>query len=161
MDLFYKEIRSPVGKLKIVATKKALVALLWEKERVGRVKLPAMVRETKNSVIAETEKQLNEYFSGLRKKFDLPLEPVGTDFQKKVWRALAKIPFGLTRSYGELAKIIGSPKASRAVGAANGKNPISIVVPCHRVIGATGKLTGFAGGLKAKAILLDLEKHWN
>jgi len=104
------------------------------------------------------ERQLAEYFSGRRKAFDLRLDFAGTEFQKKVWRALLTIPFGETRSYGEIAKQIGSPKAVRAVGAANGRNPISIVAPCHRVIGSTGKLTGFAGGLDTKAFLLDLER---
>src|SRR6185437_17104518 len=101
--------------------------------------------------------QLGEYFAGKRRKFDVELDFAGTDFQKKVWRALLAIPFGETRSYGEIATQLGNPKAMRAVGAANGKNPISIIAPCHRVIGASGQLTGFAGGLEAKAHLLGLE----
>ena len=108
-------------------------------------------------ILLETERQLSEYFAGQRTQFDLPLEPRGTKFQIKVWQALREIPFGQTRSYLDLAKAIGSPGASRAVGAANGKNPLSIVVPCHRVIGADRSLTGFAGGLQAKAALLALE----
>lgn len=105
----------------------------------------------------EVIKQLKEYFAGQRRSFDLPLAPEGTDFQLKVWRALRGIPFGATWSYGQLAKRIGKPKASRAVGAANGQNPIPIIVPCHRVIGADGSLTGFGGGLKIKQQLLELE----
>ena len=105
----------------------------------------------------QAAKQLNEYFEGTRKTFDLPLEPRGTEFQKKVWMALCEIPFGQTASYGQIAKRIGVPTASRAVGAANGKNPLPIVVPCHRVIGSNGSLTGSGGGLKNKSILLRLE----
>jgi methylated-DNA-[protein]-cysteine S-methyltransferase len=107
--------------------------------------------------LLETERQLGEYFAGTRTRFELPLEACGSDFEKKVWRALKKIPYGTTRSYLDLAKAIGSPKACRAVGAANSKNPLPIVVPCHRVIGANGKLTGFAGGLDRKATLLAHE----
>jgi methylated-DNA-[protein]-cysteine S-methyltransferase len=107
--------------------------------------------------LLETERQLGEYFAGTRTRFDLPLEARGSEFEKKVWRALEKIPYGKTRSYLDLAKAIGSPKACRAVGAANGRNPLPIVVPCHRVIGADGKLTGFAGGIEKKAKLLDHE----
>lgn len=101
--------------------------------------------------------QLREYFSGQRRRFDLPLAPEGTQFQKKVWRALRRIPYGETWSYGQVARCIGKPAASRAVGAANGQNPLPIVVPCHRVIGADGSLTGFGGGLKIKRQLLELE----
>jgi methylated-DNA-[protein]-cysteine S-methyltransferase len=108
-------------------------------------------------VLLETEQQLNDYFAGTRKSFALKLDFNGTEFQKKVWAALLTIPFGETRSYGQIAKQIKKPKAVRAVGAANGRNPISIIAPCHRVIGSTGKLTGFAGGLEAKALLLALE----
>jgi methylated-DNA-[protein]-cysteine S-methyltransferase len=108
-------------------------------------------------VLIKAERQLMEYFSGARTEFALPLELRGSEFQKKVWQALREIPFGETRSYLELAKAVGSAKAVRAVGAANGKNPLSIVVPCHRVVGANGSLTGFAGGLEAKAKLLALE----
>ena len=157
MKLYYIEMKSPVGKLKLVADDKALVAVLWEKERLDRVKLPEMTKKAENSVLVETKKQLEEYFEGKRKVFKLPLAPLGTEFQKQVWNALRKIPFGVTKSYGELASEIGNPKASRAVGAANGKNPISIIVPCHRVIGSNGNLTGFAGGLEAKATLLNIE----
>jgi len=157
MDLFYKEINSPVGILKLVANEKGLVAILWEEEKLGRVRLDEMQLSNHQPILVNTHTQLKEYFAGKRKIFDLPLVAIGTTFQQKVWSELCEIPFGETRSYGEIAKKMGSPNASRAVGAANGKNPISIVVPCHRVIGKNGTLTGFAGGLRAKEILLKLE----
>jgi len=157
MSLFYKFIDSPVGQLKLVASDKGLVAILWHNDKPTRVPLADLVEAPTHSVLAKTEQQLQEYFAGKRKAFNLPLDMRGTQFQKNVWEALLAIPFGQTRSYGELAKQLGTPLASRAVGAANGRNPISIVVPCHRVIGASGKLTGFAGGLETKARLLSLE----
>src|SRR5262245_48576569 len=157
MTLFYKEMKSPVGKLKLVASSRALVAVLWEKERPNRVKLDEMNLDPQHPILMEAERQLSEYFAHQRTEFDLPLHPDGTEFQKKVWRALREIPFGQTKSYMELARTIGLPNASRAVGSANGKNPLSIVVPCHRVVGSDGKLTGFAGGLETKAALLALE----
>ena len=159
MDCVHKKIKSPVGELTLIANGKGLAAILWEKDKPTRVKLNPGKEDKNHPILLETEKQLKEYFSGKRKKFSLKLNTAGTEFQKKVWKALQTIPFGETRSYGELAVQVGSPRASRAVGAANGKNPISIVVPCHRVIGASGKLTGFAGGLKNKCILLDLESN--
>ena len=157
MTLSYKDIESPVGKLRLVASANALVAVLWERERPDRLKLEAMKFAPQQPILIETERQLSEYFVGRRTAFDLPLEPSGSAFQKKVWRALTEIPFGQKRTYLDLANAIGSPKAYRAIGAANGKNPISIIVPCHRVVGANGALTGFAGGLEAKAKLLALE----
>ena len=117
-----------------------------------------IIQENETELLQEAIKQLNEYLDGKRSCFDLPLEPKGTEFQKKVWNALKEIPCGETRSYGEIAKIIGNEKASRAVGMANNKNPIAIIVPCHRVIGANGKLVGYAGGLDIKEKLLNLEK---
>jgi len=157
MTLSFKEMSSPVGKLRLVASANALVAVLWEQERPNRVKLDDMKFDPQQPILIETERQLTEYFSGTRTEFDLPLRPEGGEFQKKVWQALREIPFGETRSYQDLAKAVGSAKAVRAVGAANGKNPLSIVVPCHRVIGANGSLTGFAAGLEVKAKLLALE----
>ena len=118
-----------------------------------------IIEKNETELLKEAIKQLNEYLDGKRSSFDLPLEPKGTEFQKKVWNALKEIPFGETRSYGEIAKIIGNEKASRAVGMANNKNPIAIIVPCHRVIGANGKLVGYAGGLDIKEKLLNLEKN--
>jgi methylated-DNA-[protein]-cysteine S-methyltransferase len=157
MGLSYKFMDSPVGRLKLVASEKGLVAVLWQNDRPERVPLTELAEVPKQKVLVETERQLNEYFAGKRREFSLPLDMRGTRFQRDVWEALLAIPFGETRSYGELAKKLGNPTASRAVGAANGRNPISIVVPCHRVIGASGKLTGFAGGLDVKARLLDIE----
>jgi len=157
MTLFYKKIKSPIGELKLVASSNALVAVLWEPERRNRVKLDTPKLAPEQPILLETERQLSEYFAGKRTQFDLPLEPDGSEFQKKVWQALRQIPFGRTQSYLNLAKAVGSPRASRAVGAANAKNPLSIIVPCHRVVGTNGSLTGFAGGLHAKAMLLALE----
>ncbi len=157
MMLFYKEIESPVGRLKLVASPNALVAVLWEREQPNRVKLDAATLDPQQPILLETERQLTEYFSGGRTEFNLPLQPDGSEFQKKVWRALREIPFGQTRSYLDLARAIGSSKAARAVGAANSKNPLSIIVPCHRVVGSDGSLTGFAGGVETKAALLALE----
>jgi methylated-DNA-[protein]-cysteine S-methyltransferase len=157
----YKTMKSPVGTLKLVASDRGLVAILWENDNPMRVRLNPLVEEKEHPVLLETERQLSEYFAGKRKRFSLKFGCVGTEFQKEVWQALATIPFGETRSYGDIARQIGHPKAVRAVGAANGRNPISIVVPCHRVIGSNGKLTGFAGGLETKASLLRLEsKKW-
>lgn len=154
----YKFMVSPVGKLKLVASDKGLAAILWEDDNPKRVRLNLTDEEPRNPILIETEHQLTEYFAGKRKAFTVKMDFAGTDFQKSVWQALLKIPYGQTRSYGDIAKSLGNPKAVRAVGAANGKNPISIIAPCHRVIGSTGKLTGFAGGLEVKARLLGLER---
>lgn len=157
MAYVYKVVNSPVGKLKLVAKEPALVAILWENDKPDRVRLGEMVEVEHSPILDETARQLDEYFAGKRTRFELDLDFAGTEFQKKVWAALLTIPFGETRSYSEIATQIGNPKAVRAVGAANGRNPISIIAPCHRVIGASGDLTGFAGGLKAKQILLAVE----
>ena len=159
MTYFFKIIESPVGALTLVASDTRLAAILWEVERANRVRLGALVQGDGQPLLAVTERQLGEYFAGQRQRFDLALEFAGTAFQQKVWQALLTIPFGETRSYAQIAQQIGHPTAVRAVGAANGRNPISIVAPCHRVIGASGGLTGFAGGLTAKAFLLGLEKQ--
>jgi methylated-DNA-[protein]-cysteine S-methyltransferase len=153
----YKLMDSPVGELKLVANGNRLAAILWENDKPNRVRLPEIVEADDRPVLIETERQLNEYFAGTRDRFDLELDFQGTDFQKKVWAALLTIPFGETRSYSDIATQIGNINAVRAVGAANGRNPISIVAPCHRVIGASGDLTGFAGGLTNKMLLLSLE----
>ena len=158
MGYAFKTMKSPVGELKLVASAKGLAAILWPNDDPKRVRLAPLTEDQNHPVLKETERQLGEYFKGRRKTFNLPLDFAGTAFQKSVWKALLKIPYGQTRSYGELAKQLGNAKAVRAVGAANGRNPISIVAPCHRVIGASGKLTGFAGGLQAKAFLLQLER---
>jgi len=154
-----KTLASPVGRLTLVASDAGLAAVLWENDSPKRVPLTVIGEDSKHPVLREAERQLKEYFAGKRTSFDLPLDFHGTDFQKRVWKALLKIPFGETRSYGQIAHALGKPTAMRAVGAANGKNPISIIAPCHRVIGKDGQLTGFAGGLKAKAHLLALEQH--
>jgi len=151
------KIPSPVGELTLVASDAGLVAVLWEHDNFDRVRLGEMVEDDAHPVLIAAATQLDEYFAGKRTAFDLPLDFRGTDFQKSVWAALLTIPFGETRSYGEIARQIGQPTASRAVGAANGRNPISIIAPCHRVIGANGSLTGFAGGIEAKRLLLALE----
>lgn len=150
-------IPSPVGQLTLVARGDKLAAILWEHERANRVKLGDLMEDRLHPPLVETERQLREYFAGTRKQFNLELDFAGTEFQKRVWQALLTIPFGETRSYSDIAHQIGNPKAVRAVGAANGKNPISIIAPCHRVIGSNGTLTGFAGGLTAKQTLLQLE----
>ncbi|KAA8694473.1 MULTISPECIES: methylated-DNA--[protein]-cysteine S-methyltransferase [Pseudomonas] len=157
MPCEYKLMPSPVGQLTLVARNGKLAAILWETERANRVRLGELVEVDDSPALLQAERQLNEYFAGTRDRFDLELDFEGTEFQKKVWAALLTIPFGETRSYSQIATQIGSPKAVRAVGAANGRNPISIVAPCHRVIGASGRLTGFAGGLEAKQYLLTLE----
>lgn len=157
MIYFQKTMKSPVGELTLIANEQGLAAILWENDSPTRVPITSATTDENHAVLLETEKQLGEYFLGTRKTFSIPLAPNGSEFQQKVWQALQTIPFGETRSYGQLAKQIGRASAARAVGAANGKNPLSIVVPCHRVIGTNGKLTGFAGGLKIKAELLKLE----
>jgi methylated-DNA-[protein]-cysteine S-methyltransferase len=141
-------IDSPIGPLTLVERDGALVRLSFGAH--GR-------REPATPLLALATSQLNEYFAGERREFDLPLAPSGTEFQLACWRALAEIPYGETRSYGEQARRIGRPDRARAVGAANGANPIAIILPCHRVIGADGSLVGFGGGLETKRRLLDLE----
>ena len=155
--MFEKAIESPVGRLKLVASDIGLAAVLWENDDPGRVRLASGVAAPGHPVLAAAERQLGEYFAGRRATFDIALDFRGTDFQVRVWEALREIPYGETRSYGQIAARIGRPTAVRAVGAANGRNPISIIAPCHRVIGSTGKLTGFAGGLAVKERLLGLE----
>ena len=154
--IWFAELNSPLGKLTLESDGQALTRIrlpeeTWEAD-------PKTKRVRKPEMFAEAAAQLGAYFRGERKEFDLKLNPRGTDFQKKVWGLLREIPLGQTITYGELAVQAGNPKASRAVGAANGKNPLPIIIPCHRVIGSNGKLTGFAGGLEAKKALLKLEK---
>lgn len=157
MSSAFTLMQSPVGTLTLVARGDCLAAVLWEQERENRVRLGELHRSDTHPTLTETARQLGEYFAGQRQRFELPLDFLGTDFQRQVWAALLTIPFGETRSYSEIARQIGKPSAVRAVGAANGRNPISIIAPCHRVIGASGSLTGFAGGLQAKQYLLALE----
>lgn len=159
MQLHFIDMPSPVGRLKLVANSQALVAVVWENEQPKCLDSKQLLPCTDHPILLATQKQLSEYFAGQRQHFDLPLTFEGTDFQQKVWQALLSIPFAETRSYRDIAAQIGNVKAVRAVGAANGKNPISIIAPCHRVIGANGQLVGFAGGLNNKHILLQLEQQ--
>jgi methylated-DNA-[protein]-cysteine S-methyltransferase len=157
--LYYKSVASPVGSLRIMASDKGLCAVLFNGGRNNDVYFNgALELDNNHALLLRVEKQMQEYFAGKRKAFDLPVDMRGTVFQLKAWRELAKIPYGKTISYGEQARRLGDANKARAVGMANGRNPVCIVVPCHRVVGASGELTGFAGGLKVKQFLLDLEK---
>jgi len=156
-ELFSAMIDSPVGRLTIVASDAGLRAVLWPDDD-DRVRLAAAEPDSDHPVVAATAAQLGEYFAGERQEFDLPLDAVGTEFQRSAWEALRTIPYGATVSYGEQAARMGDRRKARAVGAANGRNPISIVVPCHRVVGSNGALTGFAGGVDTKAWLLQHEQ---
>jgi len=144
--------RTILGNVQILEESKAIAGISFQQIFSENL----INRET--SIIKEAFKQLSEYFKGIRKDFDLPLNPKGTDFQKKVWCELTKIPYGETKSYKQIAESIGSPKACRAVGLANNRNPIAVVIPCHRVIGSSGNLIGYAGGLHRKEFLLNLEQ---
>jgi methylated-DNA-[protein]-cysteine S-methyltransferase len=156
-DLSCRIVDSPIGPLRLVANEDSLVAVMWEDENAHRVPRHVGIEDSRRPVLVETSRQLEEYFAGARKKFELKLHFDGTEFQREVWSALLTIPFGETRSYGQIASQIGRPSAVRAVGAANGQNPIPIIAPCHRVVGSTGKLVGFGGGLPRKVHLLTLE----
>ncbi len=157
MTYFIKAVPSPIGALQLVATEKGLAAILWENEDGSRVGLGPFVQAPDHPVLVEAERQLSMYFDGALKQFSVPLDFKGTAFQRSVWQALLAIPWGEIRSYAQIARQVGRPTAFRAVGAANGRNPIAIIAPCHRVVGSTGKLTGFAGGLAAEEYLLGLE----
>ena len=149
---------TPVGRILLAGESDCLRFLVFDNEKsLTRHKLPGDTWEQNESPFREVIRQLKAYFSGKLRSFDVPVQGAGTDFQQEVWRALLDVPYGETRSYGEIANSIGNPKAVRAVGAANGRNPIAIVVPCHRVIGSDGTLTGFGGGLPRKQYLLNLE----
>ncbi|HEY5664921.1 MAG TPA: methylated-DNA--[protein]-cysteine S-methyltransferase [Ilumatobacter sp.] len=162
-QLFRITMPTPIGRLTLVAADRALVAICWDDTapdaRVGRALGDDCVDVSagEHAVLDRAVEQLGEYFTGTRRHFDLPLDPHGTEFQRRAWDALVRIPFGETISYGEQAAMLGDKNKSRAVGAANGRNPLPIVVPCHRVVGSDGRLTGFAGGLDVKAWLLDHE----
>ena len=160
MSTTYHDLDTPIGTLRLVGGEDA----------VDRIDLPNRAAEPPNpswvasngalpTALAQAKRQLEEYFAGERREFDLPLAAGGTDFQRRVWAELGRIPFGETISYGELAARVGKPTASRAVGAANGRNPLPVVVPCHRVIGTSGRLVGYGGGLPTKQALLDLERR--
>lgn len=152
----YRYIDSPVGPLLVAADEQALHLIEFHAPRHPMARL-AEWRVGDNAILARARTQLDEYFRGTRTGFDLPLAPRGTPFQTRVWQTLAGIPYGQTISYAQLAQRVGKPTAMRAVGAANGRNPLPIVLPCHRVIGADGSLTGFGGGLPTKRFLLELE----
>ena len=159
MTLHYKKISMPIGTLFIAADATCLRAVTCDRNEEKIRAVLGSCKSGSNTIICSTEEQLQEYFAGKRTEFTLPLQLNGTDFQQKSWQALLKIPYGETRSYSEQASILGQPNAARAVGTANGHNPISIVVPCHRVIAKSGGLGGYAGGIEIKKKLLDLEKE--
>lgn len=157
MSYVYTKMESPLGILTLVGSDNGLAAVSWENDALEHMRVQPLSEDRTYPLLLDTETQLREYFLGKRTTFSLPLDFVGTEFQISVWQALLTIPYGETRSYGHIAKQLGNAKAMRAVGAANGKNPIPIIAPCHRVIGANNQLTGFTGGLERKAYLLDLE----
>ena len=156
-------VDSPIGRLMLTSDETALTGLYMNLYRNKPMKQPApgrdWVENASQGALPAAVRQLKEYFAGTRREFDLPLKMQGSEFQQRVWRELTKIPFGKTWSYGQLAKRIGNPNGSRAVGLANGRNPIAVIVPCHRVIGANGSLTGFGGGLDRKEWLLTHEGY--
>jgi len=156
MPTYWTSVGSPLGSLSLTADDEGLTGLHMDSEKYGPAgPRPEWVEDA--SPFAEVTRQLDGYFAGDRTEFDLPLHPTGTPFQLEVWEALTAIPYGEVRSYGQVAEQLGRPGASRAVGLANGRNPIAVIVPCHRVIGASGSLTGYGGGLHRKRLLLDLE----
>ncbi|WP_131103515.1 methylated-DNA--[protein]-cysteine S-methyltransferase [Ornithinimicrobium sufpigmenti] len=158
--LFLRDGDSPVGALRLATDGQHLTAVYFDEHRHAPEDLGEEVPEDQAPpVLQEAARQLREYFAGTRTDFDLPLSARGTDFQRRVWEALATIPYGSTWSYRQLADAVGSSGAARAVGMANGRNPISIVVPCHRVVGASGAITGYGGGVERKQVLLDLERR--
>lgn len=169
--LFRRTVSSPIGEITVLANDEAIVAILWDTEAElakGTAHNPVDRRLAARSIddvdpgasaaLDAAVEQLDEYFAGSRQHFDLPLAPIGTEFQRAAWASLQRIPFGATRSYGEQAEDLGDRNLARAVGAANGQNPIPIVIPCHRVVGSNGSLTGFAGGVGVKRWLLDHEQ---
>ena len=155
---YYTHYQSPIGRLTLQSNDKGLTGAWFDDQSTAPEKFGTESHQ--HPILTQTIREYEEYFSGLRHAFDIPIDPKGTEFQQQVWRSLQRIPFGETQSYQELAIAIQNPKAVRAVGMANGKNPISIIVPCHRVIGKNGKLTGYAGGLENKQKLLQLEAEY-
>lgn len=158
MTVYVKTLETPIGKLLLAADEKAVLALVWKREDLRRSGIEAWVAAPGCALVEKAEKQLREYFRGERTGFDLPLAVKGTPFQEKVWAELRKIPFGGTWSYQELARRVGNPGAVRAVGTANGRNPVCVFIPCHRVVRASGELGGYAGGVEHKSWLLELER---
>ncbi|MGB3790888.1 MAG: methylated-DNA--[protein]-cysteine S-methyltransferase [Phormidesmis sp.] len=159
--MYCRWLESPIGDLLLASDGQSLTGLYLKGQKHFPTITPDWQASLEAAPFSQVTWQLSEYFNNQRQSFDLPLSPIGTDFQKQVWQHLCDIPFGETISYGTLAKTLGQPNASRAVGAANGRNPISIIVPCHRVVTADGKLTGYAGGVERKQWLLQHEKTTN
>ncbi len=159
MKYFMTALDTPVGELALVTTEHSVVALLWDKNELPRLGIPSWEPGPSCDLLEEAEKQLREYLSGERSRFELPLEPRGTPFQQRVWSALCEIPFGQTWSYQRLALRVENPGAMRAVGSANGRNPLCIFIPCHRVVRLSGELGGYTGGLDKKTFLLKLESE--
>ncbi len=153
--IFFTSLDSPVGELFLTSNGEAITELFMDKRKGGPKPIDNWLRD--DSRFREAADQLRAYFAGELTDFDLPIVTTGAPFQQRVWNELRKIPYGSTISYGELAQRVGNPKASRAVGAANGSNPISIIIPCHRVIGSNGNLTGYGGGIERKKFLLEFE----
>lgn len=160
MDLFFRSVNSPIGTLELIANTNALIAVRFARERTGAPTIESTSDGRDQPILTDAARQLEGYFGGKVTRFDLPIELKGTEFQMLVWNALRRIPFGETETYSEIARSLGVARAARAVGAACGRNPVAIVVPCHRVVGVNGSLTGFGGGLEAKAELLALEARW-
>lgn len=159
--VYYKRIETLLGSMRIEANREGICGIYFCQETENESGKDRKIWEEKDTpVLTEAQRQLNEYMEGRRKKFELPISVEGTEFQKKVWRELCRIPYGETRTYGQIAALVGNPKAGRAVGMANHNNPVSIVVPCHRVIGANKKLVGYGGGLDKKKALLELEAKY-
>lgn len=154
--MFQKIVASPLGNIKITASSTGLTEVIFMEADETEIRDTSLFE---NEICLITAQQLEEYFSGKRKHFEIPLSPAGTTFQQNVWQELLKIPFGKSSTYSAIANDMSNPLSVRAVGMANGKNPISIIIPCHRVIGADGSLTGYAGGLWRKKALLKLEEH--
>jgi len=153
------QYEAPMGTLTLIASDRGLRAILWPNDTDDRMRVRLGPTESGDSpVLRETVRQLDEYFSGERLTFDVSLDLAGTEFQVRVWQGLADVPYGRTTTYGEQAAHLGNAKATRAVASANGRNPVSIILPCHRIVGADGTLTGFAGGIEWKAWLLDHER---
>jgi methylated-DNA-[protein]-cysteine S-methyltransferase len=160
MDLFFKRMQSPIGEISIFAVEKAVVGLLMgQHDKKGLRRKYNLAREKDNDLLVKTREELQAFFAGRLKKFTVPVEFTGTDFQKAVWKSLQSIEFGQLATYADIARQIGRPAAVRAVGGAIGSNPVSIIIPCHRVIGSDNSLTGFGGGLPAKQLLLEIEGH--
>ena len=155
MTTTYTTIESPIGELLLTGDGRALTGLYMQEGRTAAAVRPEWTRD--DDAFADVREQLDEYFAGRRTDFDVPLEMEGSPFQRRVWKELEGIPYGETISYGELARRVGPPATPRNVGATNGRNPVAVIVPCHRVIGADGSLTGYGGGLERKRLLLDLE----